>query len=381
MKIEFDIISIITALGIGQGVFLSIAILGIKSGNIKANRILALLMLLMSISIGHGVMTYTNLYYFMPHLILIGPPLSFLLGPLCLLYFKYLTDSGYKFSFRKKLMLIPFVISVVVLIPFYIKSGPEKLALLTSFIADKKLYPPSQILSVLSIPHMWIYLVIIWKRVNEYKQRIEADYSTIDKINLSWIKYFVIFFAFSFSMMIPITLFRLTGNLNLAFERIIPLAGAICIYYFGYMGFQQTIIALETDTSDKTKDFIKYEKSNLTRKQSLEYKNQLLELMNNDKIYRDPDLTLSDLAREIEINRNLLSQIINDEFKQNFYGFINTFRVEEIKEIIKNTDNETSLLKIAMDAGFNSKATFNAVFKKITGLTPSVYKKEVIKGI
>ncbi len=103
--------------------------------------------------------------------------------------------------------------------------------------------------------------------------------------------------------------------------------------------------------------------------------------MNNDKIYRDPDLTLSDLAREIEINRNLLSQIINDEFKKNFYGFINTFRVEEIKEIIKNTDSETSLLKIAMDAGFNSKATFNAVFKKITGLTPSVYKKEGIKGI
>jgi AraC-like DNA-binding protein len=76
------------------------------------------------------------------------------------------------------------------------------------------------------------------------------------------------------------------------------------------------------------------------------------------------------------VSRNLLSQAINERTGQNFYDFVNFYRVETVKERLKDPEKrDMNVLHIAFDAGFNTKATFNAVFKKSTGLTPSQYRK------
>ena len=102
--------------------------------------------------------------------------------------------------------------------------------------------------------------------------------------------------------------------------------------------------------------------------------------MKTEKPYLNSELNLSDLASELEMHRNELSQIINKGFQKNFNDFINEFRVNAFKKELENgAHKQLSLLGIAMDCGFNSKATFNRVFKKITNTSPTEFLQNLPK--
>ena len=103
--------------------------------------------------------------------------------------------------------------------------------------------------------------------------------------------------------------------------------------------------------------------------------------MDEDKPYLNPDLTLSELAKQLGISSNLLSQVINTCFGRNFNDFVNGYRVEAIKEKLQAGEQKTkSFLGIAFDCGFNSKATFNRTFKKFTQLSPSEFSRKIASG-
>lgn len=123
-------------------------------------------------------------------------------------------------------------------------------------------------------------------------------------------------------------------------------------------------------------DLHKYEKAGLSEEKSEQYFKVLIDFMEQEKIYKDPDLTLPLLAEELTISRNHLSYIINKYAGLNFYDFINSYRVEEAKKHLTGYQCITSnILEIAFEAGFKSKSTFNKIFKKYTHKTPSEFKK------
>ena len=98
--------------------------------------------------------------------------------------------------------------------------------------------------------------------------------------------------------------------------------------------------------------------------------------MEEEKPFTDPELTLNDLAKRLDVHPNNLSQVINSMEKKSFYDLVNEKRVDAfIKNIKKPTSQQYTLLAIALDCGFNSKASFNRNFKKYTGHTPSDYLK------
>jgi len=104
-------------------------------------------------------------------------------------------------------------------------------------------------------------------------------------------------------------------------------------------------------------------------------KERLLAYMNAHKPHHDSELTLTSLAKQVNMSRNQLSEVINNNMDCNFYDFINKYRVEDVKQLLALPSNKDfTLLAIAFDAGFPSKSTFNSIFKKFTGLTPSEYK-------
>jgi AraC-like DNA-binding protein len=108
-----------------------------------------------------------------------------------------------------------------------------------------------------------------------------------------------------------------------------------------------------------------------------QYAQRLKELMEHEKRYRQSGLTLKDLADALSISAHQLSQVLNQHLETNFYDFVNRYRVEEVKAELANPHKKhLTILALALDAGFDSKTTFNAVFKKHTGLTPSAYKKQ-----
>ena len=134
------------------------------------------------------------------------------------------------------------------------------------------------------------------------------------------------------------------------------------------------------DASGDVAQPLKYEKSRLDDHILAAYAEELMQLMDSQKPYRNPDLTLGELAQAIGLTTNILSQVINSHFKQNFYAFVSHYRLKETLELMNKPENaDKNILELAFTAGFNSKTTFNATFKKELGETPRSYRKRIAK--
>lgn len=124
----------------------------------------------------------------------------------------------------------------------------------------------------------------------------------------------------------------------------------------------------------------KYKNSNLNPIFMDECIKKLNYLMDIERIYRDETLSLQSLAEKISVTPHQLSRILNDRLNKNFADFINTYRVEEVKRLLRDPKSaDRKILSIAFDAGFNTKTAFNTAFKKYTKTTPSEYRKEIDK--
>jgi AraC-like DNA-binding protein len=120
----------------------------------------------------------------------------------------------------------------------------------------------------------------------------------------------------------------------------------------------------------------KYAQSKLTKHESEKHVEQLLQFMKKSKPYLEPSLSLTELAENLDIHPRYLSQEINDTLNQNFYDFVNSYRVEEAKKFFSDpVTRKKTVLEILYEVGFNSKSVFNNAFKKQTGITPTQFKK------
>lgn len=141
-------------------------------------------------------------------------------------------------------------------------------------------------------------------------------------------------------------------------------------------------INVELKTLKKEKKKKKYKGSRLTTTQSKAYLSRLIRFMEQEKPFLEEDLTLKDLAERTGIPLRDLSRIVNEKLHKNFNDFINFYRVEEAKQLLLlQGEKEMSILDIAFEVGFNSKSSFNSIFKKQTGMTPSLFKKKGDKGL
>jgi len=170
---------------------------------------------------------------------------------------------------------------------------------------------------------------------------------------------------------------------SLTWTRIIPDITITCfVFAFCSISFQQgnnTIDENEKANSYKNNGR-KYKKSGL----KLETANQLIadleKIMKEEKLYLDCDLTIDDVSLRLGMPRYYISQVLNENLHKSFSTCINEYRIEEAKHMLFNPDSNQnnksySIIDIAFEAGFNSKSMFNLAFKKITGITPSEYKK------
>jgi AraC-like DNA-binding protein len=127
---------------------------------------------------------------------------------------------------------------------------------------------------------------------------------------------------------------------------------------------------LETQSAEKRK----YQKSGLSPESSALLHHQLGQVMTDEKLYRESELSLADLAARLNTQPNYLSQVINEREGKNFYDYINTLRIEEFKRVAASPESRKyTLLALAEQCGFNSKSSFNRYFKKVTGQSPSEF--------
>lgn len=237
------------------------------------------------------------------------------------------------------------------------------------------------------------YLWRTYKVLNKHEHYLLASFSYTEDINLQWLLRFLWGLTFMWGLIIGFEI--IGGNvLGLVDDQVgfypAIIAMVLLVLYLGIAGLRHRVIFFEEEEIlasppvfhtlsilTESEDEQKYVNSNLTEAQAQAYLQQIEAYMLQEKPYLEPRITIGELAQRLQIPVNDLSQIINEQLEQNFYDFINSYRVEAFKELLSQPDSEQfTLLSLGLEAGFNSKSTFNAIVKKFTGLTPSQYARQ-----
>src|SRR5690554_4620443 len=267
------------------------------------------------------------------------------------------------------------------------KSGVKYLILPIIFLGMlflRELYSGSeyQFLSLLTngliLGHAVFYVSLSFLTIRKHQIKIKLFSSNTEDIDLNWLEYIIMVIL---GIVIFYTLYHLFFNpisLNL-FINCIFLAA---IYFVGYHSLKQKeIYPIEENQRNELisleEEGTSYSKKKITSDEELlSIKNRLEEIMQSQKPYLESDLNLIKLAQLLSVSTHQLSYVINTGFNKNFFQYINEYRVEKAKELLSdNTNDNLSILGIAFESGFNSKTSFNTTFKKMTGQTPSEFKK------
>ena len=225
-----------------------------------------------------------------------------------------------------------------------------------------------------------LYSFVLMKRINEHQDELKDKFSyQSHNINLNWIKFILAILIVTISGFLYIGLFYDIDEYLFDPRLFLRIELTVFAFSVSYFGINQPVFyksgVEEPDTEKAKSNGKKYKSSNLTTSQAEKYIENLQHYMDNDKPYLNPELTIMDVANQIKISRHYLTQVININLKKNFYQFINEYRVQEMKTRLTSPDfNHITIVSIAYECGFNSKSTANAIFKKMTGKTPSEYR-------
>jgi AraC-like DNA-binding protein len=372
MKPSLDLLIILNFLGAVQALLLACVLFSIRRGNRTANRILAAFALVIAVSIGGVTLSTTPYIRLLPHLSKIHQPFYFLGPPLLFLYVRALVLRRQVFQRRDLLHFIPFVLCAIYMMPYYLQNGADKLNLRSAYYG----VPWFGVRSALLLLQFLIYLTLIAFMLVSYSRKKSGREAAAEKTIQFQVRFLLITFLAIWAIGLlhyTISLFWPAYYNTPETDLIVPLGITFFVYALAYLGLKKPETLVGTDEPGRTK---KYEKSSLTPERSERYIRKLLQCMETDKPYTDGGLNLQKLARKLAIPPQYLSQIINERLSQSFVDFINSYRVEEAKRrLIDPAKKHYSLLAIAEEVGFNSKSSFNLVFKKHTNMTPSEFRK------
>ena len=211
------------------------------------------------------------------------------------------------------------------------------------------------------------YVTLSLLKVYKHKKLIGDNFSNIEKINLTWLKYLIA----GVSIIWVVVIF---GTNEYIFTAVV-----LFVLFVGYFGIKQVGIftSISQTVPPVLNEKCKYSKSGMNDDAIDKIHQELNSLMQKEKRYTDPELTLAQLSKELNIHANSLSQVINSVEQKNFYDFVNAQRIEEFKKIVSSPENQKfTLLSLAFECGFNSKTSFNRNFKKHTGISPTEYIKQ-----
>lgn len=227
----------------------------------------------------------------------------------------------------------------------------------------------------------FVYLILILFLLRRHKKGIANLYSYEENISLRWTNWIVTGYIV-FSVTIVFTETTTIGNFRLA-EDLLILVYLFFIQHFALKQMsvnktlhlseqEKSVVIPETATGEK----IKYENSALKDEQKIRNITEAIcEYVEKEKAYLDPQLSIHKISEVINVNSKYLSQVINQEMNSNFISFINHYRIEEAKALMKSGKFENYTIEaIGQMSGFNSKTTFYKAFKKMTGSTPAEYK-------
>ena len=344
----------------------------------RADRFLAAVFACTAVSLTWFLATPGFLLETLPHLSRLSFPALLVMAPMFLFYVRSLTEPGFRLKTRDLTHFAPVAVFTALFAPFYLSTGEYKAAFNASTPAPAYIHFLDEYTWYAILVFVLIYFIAILGIISRHRRRIRETFSEVSHIKLSWISRMILISTLCWCMIIVVSLSDVSGG-RLTYIDTNPGLIFGFLLFIGYKVLTQPSIyseagPVEPDAPETRRD------PGTSGEKVREYERILKERMEADRLYTDPELTLPALAERLGIPRNALSGIINSSTGDNFYTFVNTYRVEEVKRLLLRPDKRNlTLLALAMDAGFNSKATFNAVFKAVTRMTPTQYKASVEK--
>jgi len=363
----FDFHDILTTVTLVQLLLFSFYLLTQKKGKLISNRILAVFLFSKSIVIINVFFYIYNIISL--HLYFILVPFAFLYGPSLFLYTKSVAYKNFELKKWDAFHLVPFLLcSGYFLYIYHLRSAATKVIIMSDTVGQARI-EESIIVSLIYL-QIFCYLTASILTLLSYRSELKKLYSDTKRMDLPWLN----FVLFGYSLIWIIDLF--TFILNRASIPTPFLSSLSLIMTFTYANIIVYKGLKQPEIFNGIEKGPKYKHSKLTQSEKAAYLKQIESFMEQEKPYLIPSLTLNDLAEKVSIPPRYLSQIINESLGKNFFDFINSYRIEEAKQILQDSSNSGfNILELLFEVGFNTKSVFNRVFKNYTGMTPTEYKK------
>lgn len=384
---SLTLIPILYLLGAAQGAFLALALFASKGANRKANRYLGLVTLLFVLVLIDYVADYTA--FTTVHLwasILLWPK-EFFIGPLIYFYVREITamdDAPENAPVWPH--FIPGMLHIAVTWPLFFVQNVE---LARTIIAaeyghgyDAWAFWFGDIEAFLTQLQLGTYLLLSLRLLRAHRQRVKQHFSYSEQVSLRWLQRLL-------WSLLAVYAVWLAGSwlgeesIDLAFSGAMGLSIVLLIYVMGFMGLRQPQVfagkidaVVSESAPENDSETGKYRNSSLSSDLSKALLDELSALMTKEKLYLDAQLSLPQLAEKLGVSVNYLSQAINEQAGQNFFDYVNRFRVDDaVARMTADKAQARTILDIGLEAGFNSKSAFYAAFKKFHEMTPGQFRK------
>lgn len=359
--VVFNFYTLLTGIAGVNLIFISLYCLLHKEGRKGVTAVfLSLFCILISLNLLFDILTLNKVFGFYLRFL---DEFSLLVAFPCL-YFYVLLLTNHRLGFRKVYLLhgIPVIFFLFVWV-----FPPD------SFLTWNRNAPMTLLYQHFNHAQFLVYIILIFRTLKDNDKVSMELVSTINDGNLKWIRELLIFMPILFIVWILDNAGLINGNL-----MAIPIL--LFSYWLGYHTIHQKDIYYNV-----SKDFVlesiipeqnRYKNSKLTESNKKAYAATIEAFMSREKPYLNNELTLTSMADKLGMKPIHLSQVLNEEFKENFYAFINRHRIVESQRLLKDVRYRNySIQAIASEAGFNSLSTFNKAFKEIVGIAPSIYQK------
>ncbi len=366
---------ILIGLTCGSSFLLSFLLFNHPRGtNSKANQWLGLFMVTFGLAMAQILLDNLNLTGSHLTLVQLIELSRFLSAPALYLSVLFFTTPARTFHRSDYWHFVPFLLFFLFRLPYILPGSSTHNPVIEN--ETLRFVVLSIIRSILPLQSI-VYLAFAWFALQKHQRSIRKVASSTSIIDLRWLTYFLYALTVTLLLWLNLAVFNI--------ESLYPFTPVLYLaitYFLAHFSLHQTeIYAFNKSELTQVIEIIQEPESPVSEKQKrlsdsqiTVLKDKLDRVMQQEKAYLDNELNLLQLASQMEITSHELSYLINEGFGENFFQFVNRYRVEEAKKLLASEKSQhLNMLGIAYQAGFNSKTTFNTTFKKLTGQSPSDY--------
>ena len=364
--------------------FISVFLFTSDKGKRISNILIGCFFLALYLNLADSFLLLKQVYFQYPEWALWGSDILVLCGPLIYFYTQSVIYKDFHFTKRRAFHFLPFIILFLITEVSYLSAGHDMQIKILRGIIERKIPATVYVLSFAMYVYFFAYLFAAAKVVRQYETAASDQYSDSQKVTLGWLKTIIYFFLSLMLLSVVNVLLSFQAMKNAYFIGLAIMILLLLLFIIFALfkalhnpGFFSVCNEKEIEEAAYPD---KHALLQMPDREKQAILGQLQQHMQSQKPYLEPDLTLEDLAGQIVIKPKLLSQVINELLQKNFFLFINHYRIEEAKRLLDNPkDKKITVLEVMYQVGFNSKSSFNTLFKKETGITPSEFKKNSLK--